>query len=460
MKKIKILVIPMVLGLMFSVSCSKKEDALNVDLTKFSTDSPVQSDLDRWIKATLTDPYNIELVYRFDRNLTDADRNISPIELERVQPTVEAILHTYLKVYEEVAGATFIKTYCPKQFVLYGSPSYNTNGSITLGTAEGGRKVVLYELNEISFTNPTQVRRKMRTIHHEFTHIINQIVAIPPAFEQVTKADYEADWTNATINSEAISRSLGFISRYARSQPGEDFAEMVAHLLVEGQLWVDAYAKASGEEAYAKIKRKEALIVDYFKQFFDIDFRALQQEFAKVVIDRYNENTAYSLGYWIGEGSPVASIKIDPLHPYNDKYATSAAFDAVYQQVVDGVAAIGSRQVNSIDVLFTAPGEIEVSVAYTNTAGAAFLAYFSYSYAVNSANEITFTKVAQRGTTGAWTNANTVGPGVTALQDYLTGNTFVLDWIHEDVDPADFMNFGGFYVKDDPANYVYGIIVK
>lgn len=121
------------------LSCSKDE-TLNVDLARYNIDSPVKSELDNWIKQVLTDPYNIELVYRYDRNETDPARNISPIELDRVKPTAEAILATYLKVYEKVAGSTFIKTYTPKQFVLYGSPSYNTNGSITLGTAEGEGK--------------------------------------------------------------------------------------------------------------------------------------------------------------------------------------------------------------------------------------------------------------------------------------------------------------------------------
>ncbi len=71
--------------------------------------------------------------------------------------------------------------------MLYGSPAYNSNGSITLGTADGGRRVVLYELNDLNFSDPAQVSRKMRTIHHEFTHILNQTISIPPDFEAVTK---------------------------------------------------------------------------------------------------------------------------------------------------------------------------------------------------------------------------------------------------------------------------------
>lgn len=461
MKKLNVLFrYSVFVGALIFFSCSK-EEKLDVDITQYNIDAPVKSELDNWIKSTLTDPYNIELIYRFDRNETDPERNISPIELERVKPTVEAILYTYLKVYESVAGKAFIKQYTPKQFVLYGSPSYNTNGSITLGTAEGGRKVVLYELNELNFSNAAQVRRKMRTIHHEFTHIINQMIAIPPAFEQVTKGDYEADWTNNTSNPESVSRSLGFISRYARSAPGEDFAEVVAHLIVEGQLYYDNYAKASGADAYSKLKRKEALVVDYFKQYFNIDFRELQKEFAKVVVERYNENQAFSLGYWLRQGTLISGIKIDPLAVYNSKYPTSEAFNAVYENVRAGIAAVGNanRRLDNIEFQFGPNNQLEVVVTYTNTAGTTFLANYSYNYSINAENEITFTKVQQRGTSGAYTNASTIGSGVTALQTYLTSNTFVLDWIH-DVEAIDFTNVGGFYVKGDPSNYVFGNIIK
>ncbi|MBO9634505.1 MAG: hypothetical protein J7578_15425, partial [Chitinophagaceae bacterium] len=279
------------LALINTVSC-RKSDTLDVDMSRYELTVKEKTELDDWISANLTDPYNIELVYRFDRNLTDVGKDISPIKFEKIKPTAEAIINIFLKTYEKVGGSDFIRKYTPKQFVLYGSPSYNSNGSITLGTADGGRRVVLYELNDLNFTDPAQVSRKMRTIHHEFTHILNQMIAIPPEFRTVTNADYNEDWTNAA-NTAELAQSLGFISRYARSQYTEDFAEVVAHLLVEGQMWYDTYAKAAGATAQAKLKKKEALVVDYFKQYFDIDFRVLQYEVAKVLREVYNEKTKY-----------------------------------------------------------------------------------------------------------------------------------------------------------------------
>jgi len=118
------------------LSCSKDNDNLTVDLTKYNPDITAQNDVDKWLTSNLVNPYNIETVYRFERNFTDVNRDISPVALGQVEPMMNAVLKTYLQPYEKIGGKTFIKKYTPKQFVLYGSPSYNTNGSITLGTAD------------------------------------------------------------------------------------------------------------------------------------------------------------------------------------------------------------------------------------------------------------------------------------------------------------------------------------
>ncbi len=63
-------------------SC-RKSDTLDVDMSKYIVDGPAQTELDNWIMTTLTNPYNIQLVYRFERNLTDVSKDISPIKLEK-----------------------------------------------------------------------------------------------------------------------------------------------------------------------------------------------------------------------------------------------------------------------------------------------------------------------------------------------------------------------------------------
>ncbi|WP_437920683.1 substrate import-associated zinc metallohydrolase lipoprotein [Sphingobacterium sp. LRF_L2] len=455
-----------ILAFLLLCSCSKKDEILDIDLSAYNSDNYVATELDDWLLETFVNPYNIEVVYRFDRNLTEVSKDISPVKYTQVEPFMTAVLKAYLKAYEKVAGATFIKKYSPKQFVLYGSPEYNSDGSVTLGTAEGGRKIVLYELNGIDFDNPDMsftgsntVRRRLRTIHHEFTHILNQTVAIPSSFEQISKADYESDWTNTTANPESTSRSLGFISRYARSAYTEDFAETVAHLLVQGQLWYDQYALASGEDAYTKMKQKEALVVDYFLQYFSIDFRELQYEVQRVLKDDYNDVQNQSFAYWLNQGDVFSSLTFDPNAEVFDTYGQSANFTEIYQNAVSAVAAVGSagRSLNYMRFDITNTNELEVVLGYNNTAGTHYEANFSFTMSVNtSTGEALFTKIEQRGTTGVYSNATTIAAGILPIQNFLTGNTFVADWLPFGASASDWQHLGGFYVQNNPESYFYG----
>jgi substrate import-associated zinc metallohydrolase lipoprotein len=244
-------------------SCNKKDDILDVNLEEYNYDDFEAKAIDEYIYNNLTKPYNIEVVYRFDRSHTDVSKNISPPDINKIEPAVNMVRDGFLKIYEKVGGPTFIKTYTPKQFVLFGSHAYNSNGSVTLGTADGGRRVVLYDINNINASNSDNIKRRLRTIHHEFTHIVNQVVAIPPSFRIVT-TDYVPDWL-ASSNTDAEALSLGFISPYSRSSFGEDFAETVAHLLVEGQAFYDKRIAASTPEGAAKLRAKQAIVEEYYK---------------------------------------------------------------------------------------------------------------------------------------------------------------------------------------------------
>ena len=120
-----------------SYSCSK-EDKLNYTLQNYDTFEP--GVIDEWIAKNLTDPYNIEVVYRYQRNMHDINKNIAPAEESKVIPQMEIVKNAFLEVYDKVGGETFIKTYTPKQFALFGSGDYDPDGSVKGGTADGGRR--------------------------------------------------------------------------------------------------------------------------------------------------------------------------------------------------------------------------------------------------------------------------------------------------------------------------------
>lgn len=446
-------------ALIYLLGCSRDSETLDVDLSTYNSDTFISGEVDEWIYNNLTQPYNIEVVYRFDRGMGDISRNISPPDIDKVIPACEMVLDGFLKVYEKVAGPTFIKTYTPKQFALWGSLTYNTNGTVTLGTADGGRRIVLYDINNLNEADPDNIKRRLRTVHHEFTHIINQLVAIPPTFERVTPADYNSDWTNY---SAAEAQQLGFISQYARDNYTEDFAEMVAHLLVEGQPYFDQYADAAGDDGKAKLKQKEAIVVDYFKQYFGLDFRELQYEVYQMLSTEYNDQTQTLQGYLTrGEVADVTVDLEEGAHYAN--YGRSDIFDIVWQDTKTDLASYQSagRYPTFFKLVFTSPTVMQLQLTYKNPSSpsSTYYAYYDHNISFSTNGEITFESFDPGTNATNYNNGRTIKNYVLPLLDYFENNTFKADWLSTDVAGyGDYMKYGKFYVADDPTNYVYGPI--
>jgi substrate import-associated zinc metallohydrolase lipoprotein len=180
------------------------------------------------------------------------------------------------------AGKLFMQKYIPKFFVLVGSANWNTDGTITLGTAEGGRRIVLYVLNDFRVkgmqgyvpSDSVNIKMMFHTIEHEFGHIMHQTVMYPQEFKRISVGDYTSNWNNI---ADSTANEKGFISAYAQSAPDEDFVEMLSIMLTEGKARYDAFVNnIKSAEARSKLRQKEAIVVTYFKDVWNINFTSLQ----------------------------------------------------------------------------------------------------------------------------------------------------------------------------------------
>jgi substrate import-associated zinc metallohydrolase lipoprotein len=442
---------------MVAVVGCKKEEPLDVDFSKYNVDNPVaNSALDTWLNATFLDEYNIETVYRYNRFYHGDDKDVAAVKIETVRPQMETVLEGFLLPYRTVAGAPFIKRMAPKQFVLFGSGAYNTDHSYLLGTAEAGRRITLYDLNNFDVNDGAQVVGKLRTIHHEFTHILNQIVPMPVDFVLISKGNYKATWT--TMSTET-AHDLGFVTPYASSQAGEDFAETVSHLLVYGQAWYDAWANESSETGRVALKAKEASIVNYFTINLGINFRALQQEIQKVVINEYKYEQA-SFPFWIQYGH-FKTVTVNPESSVSATYGTSAAFTTPYNQFKAAVLAFSASQkfhLDKLDFGFDSDEDLLIVRAYFSNSNTQYIGDYNFSYTLDSSTgEMTFTKTDQ-GTEGAqYSNAGLFLDSFSkTIQPYLTTHTFIADYLPAKINAENYNSYGGFYVKGDPENYFYG----
>lgn len=189
--------------------------------------------LDTFIKKNYQEPYNLRFVYKMEDIGSDMQKNLIPASYEK--STELAVLGKYLwyDVYKKVAGEEFLKLYSPRIIHVIGSPSYNpSSGTETLGEAEGGLKITLYNTNNLDASDIDNLNEKFfKTMHHEFGHILAQNVTYPTSFPVISQSLYNAiNWDN---DIDSLRAAQGFVSPYGGSQAREDWVEVMANYIVK-----------------------------------------------------------------------------------------------------------------------------------------------------------------------------------------------------------------------------------
>jgi len=219
-----------ILFLFAFVSCEKEEDLREESV--IYVDELHESEFDKWIYETFTLPYNMEIKWKWEDGEVDNNFHVTPPRKEKAEQFLQALYKTWIQPYEAEGGEEFIKTYVPKLIYLVGTPQYNDDGTMTLGLAEGGRKVTVFDVDNLRHLEPAKLSQAFHTMHHEFAHILHQKIHYPVAFKEISKGLYTGAWYNY---NEYSATSLGFISPYSMSNDHEDFVEIVATILSESQ---------------------------------------------------------------------------------------------------------------------------------------------------------------------------------------------------------------------------------
>lgn len=258
----------MIITLLLSFGGCKEDD---VDVSRLVDNSvliPARTATDKWIDENLTTPYNIEAVYRWEDIENNYGKNLVPPQEGYVVDFLTLVKKLFIEVYVEQAGADFFKSLVPKQFLLVGSESYNADGTVTQGTAEGGRKIVLYGVNDSK--KPEKIRRFIHVMHHEFGHIMHQTKFYSEDYQKITKSGYTSTWYNSSVQT-ALGK--GFISPYAQLNADEDFVETLAfYVTLTKEEWEKRLSPiANNAEALGHLNQKVELLRSYLKQQWNID---------------------------------------------------------------------------------------------------------------------------------------------------------------------------------------------
>lgn len=237
-----------------------------------------RTEFDQWLEANFVNPYNIAFKYRYEDVESDLDYYVVPAEYNKAIKLAHLVKYLCVETYNEVAGVDFTCEFFPKMFFTIGEWEYKNNGTFILGTAEGGRKILLAGVNELDrhMRSASALNHYyFKTIHHEFTHILNQTKPIPTEFQLVTGNGYVADsWSEEPYNEIYLSR--GFISDYAQHSYQEDFAEMMSiYITNDADTW-NAILEEADEESAALIEQKLDIVKNYMSTSFNIDLDDLR----------------------------------------------------------------------------------------------------------------------------------------------------------------------------------------
>jgi substrate import-associated zinc metallohydrolase lipoprotein len=266
------------LSVVVLLSACSTEEPLTESQLDFST--PPKTTLDNWIDSNFLNLYNINVLYKWNQNAVDNNLYLHPPLQTKVQPALEIVQKIWLDSYKTVGGPDFVKKITPREFVLVGGINLNSTGTVTLGTAGAGQRITLFEIDLVNRSNRESVKRFIHTIQHEYIHILNQHKPYDEkAFSKITPGGYTADWY---LKTTAVAREEGFITNYAKSNINEDFAETATMMLVNSRVEYEAIITAiKSDQAKADIRLKEAIVVKYFKDNFNIDFNVLRDEAEK-----------------------------------------------------------------------------------------------------------------------------------------------------------------------------------
>lgn len=300
MKRILFYIIILSSGLL--ASCSRKENLTVDDIPGLGGDTWTPTAIDTWLYDSLTHPFNIAVKYKWDPNEVDDTYILSdfvPADESIVIPLMQAVKKVWANNYVAEKDSIFFKQHCPKFINLFGSAIYNAStGTKVLGIAEGGNKINLLEINtfktsKMSGYKPSdsvQTKMVFHTVHHEMGHILHQTIMYPLTYQSICAGLYTTNWVNYT---DQQARQDGFITAYSMQDPNEDFVEMISVMLTEGKANYDNMVNSitgtstrgtTSDVAKSRLRQKESIVVDYFKNTWGIDFYDLQTKVRASVV--------------------------------------------------------------------------------------------------------------------------------------------------------------------------------
>jgi hypothetical protein len=298
----------LVLGISAFSSCG--EDALSSTSVIAQRQSSVQeTELDRWIRDSITLPYGIEVVYRQENHGGAATDYLYPPRREQVKPVLRAFRTLCLEsfAFADQDRSNFLLGRAPLRLVLYGGAYADAHGMVRLSLPQAPTTMMLTHCNAFSPDDPNKVYLLARMGFHQLTRrLLAQLPYDRVAFSAISGDRYTgstaslvAPWqAGRTVDQQfgidSWANKRGFLTIHGMVSSEEDMAEMISATICATPLQVqqalteaatpdtdadpEVQARYTEEAKVAaqQLRRKQAFVTDYLQKVWHVDFRRWQ----------------------------------------------------------------------------------------------------------------------------------------------------------------------------------------
>lgn len=298
----------LVLGISAFSSCG--EDALSSTSVIAQRQSSVQeTELDRWIRDSITLPYGIEVVYRQENHGGAATDYLYPPRTEQVKPVLRAFRTLCLEsfAFADQDRSNFLLGRAPLRLVLYGGAYADAHGMVRLSLPQAPTTMMLTHCNAFSPDDPNKVYLLARMGFHQLTRrLLAQLPYDRVVFSAISGDRYTgstaslvAPWqAGRTIDQQfgidSWANKRGFLTIHGMVSSEEDMAEMISATICATPLQVqqalteaatpdtdadpEVQARYTEEAKVAaqQLRRKQAFVTDYLQKVWHVDFRRWQ----------------------------------------------------------------------------------------------------------------------------------------------------------------------------------------
>lgn len=298
----------LVLGISGFSSCG--EDALSSTSVIAQRQSSVQeTELDRWIRDSITLPYGIEVVYRQENHGGAATDYLYPPRTEQVKPVLRAFRTLCLEsfAFADQDRSNFLLGRAPLRLVLYGGAYADAHGMVRLSLPQAPTTMMLTHCNAFSPDDPNKVYLLARMGFHQLSRrLLAQLPYDRVVFSAISGDRYTgstaslvAPWqAGRTIDQQfgidSWANKRGFLTIHGMVSSEEDMAEMISATICATPLQVqqalteaatpdtdadpEVQARYTEEAKVAaqQLSRKQAFVTDYLQKVWHVDFRRWQ----------------------------------------------------------------------------------------------------------------------------------------------------------------------------------------